>query len=416
MSVADTLFENKGKIMKKFVKWLSVAIAAAIIFGAGYGLGKMRIEREAVEPTEAESEPTEECTLPEQEDIVQTVISSMTLRDMVYQMMFVTPEKITGIKNVTKAGEATKKALEKYPVGGIVYFSNNLINRSQTEEMIKNTQSYSKIPLFIGVDEEGGRVARLGKNPAMGTTLLPAMRTIGDKNDSAKAYEAGVTLARDLKSLGFNVDFAPVADVIVNEKNSEIGDRSFGTDAENVSEMVKKLTEGLEENGVSATLKHFPGHGSTYANTHTGYSESKRTLDELKECELLPFKAGIEAGADFVMVSHMTLVNATEEKVPCSVSKEIITGILTDYLGYEGIIITDSFAMGAITDKYTPGEAAVKAVMAGADMILMSPDVAASCDAIVKAVENGTIPMERIEKSVRKILTLKKEKQMLANW
>lgn len=404
--------------MKKYVKWIFVVIAVLIAFGAGYALGKFSLEKEDVDPTEA-SEPTEECTLPETEDtedIVQTVMSSMTLRDMVYQMMFVTPEKITGINTVTKAGETTKAALEKYPVGGIVYFSNNLIDCSQTEEMIKNTQSYSKIPLFIAVDEEGGRVARLGKNPAMGTTLLPAMRTIGDENDSAKAYEAGVTLASDLKSLGFNVDFAPVADVIVNEKNSEIGDRAFGTDAENVAEMVKKLTEGLEENGVSATLKHFPGHGSTYANTHTGYSESKRTLDELYSCELLPFKEGIEAGADFVMVSHMTLVNATEEKVPCSVSKEIITGILTEDLGYEGIIITDSFAMRAITDKYTPGEAAVKAVMAGADMILMSPDVAASCDAIVKAVENGTIPMERIEKSVRKILTLKKEKQMLANW
>lgn len=415
MSVSGTFLKIKGKIMKKFIKCAAVVITLAIAFTAGYRFGKLSLEKENVDPTEA-SEPTEECTLPETEDIVQTVMSSMTLRDMVYQMMFVTPEKITGIKTVTKAGETTAKALEKYPVGGIVYFSGNLIDRSQTEEMIKNTQSYSKIPLFIAVDEEGGRVARLGKNAAMGTTLLPAMRTIGDKNDSSKAYVAGVTLARDLKSLGFNVDFAPVADVIVNEKNSEIGDRSFGTDANNVAEMVKKLTEGLEENGVSATLKHFPGHGSTYANSHTGYSESKRTLDELKECELLPFKAGIEAGADFVMVSHMTLVNATEEKVPCSVSKEIITGILTEDLGYEGVIITDSFAMGAITDKYTPGEAAVKAVTAGADMILMSPDVAASCDAIVKAVENGTIPMERIEKSVRKILTLKKEKQMLANW
>lgn len=350
-----------------------------------------------------------------QVDWVDLIMDDMTLSDMVYQMMFVTAESITGVSCATRAGETTKNAIGEYPVGGIIYFAKNLQNRQQTIDMISGTQSYSKIPLFIGVDEEGGRVARLGKNKSMGTTLLPAMKTIGNSGDVKKAFEAGVTLGNDLKSLGFNVDFAPVADVLVNEKNSEIGDRAFGREPALVAEMVREITKGIESCGVSAALKHFPGHGSTYQNSHNGYSESTRTYQELKNCEFLPFAAGIEVGADFVMVSHMTLVNATEEKVPSSVSEEVITKFLIEELGFNGIVITDSFNMGAITKMYSQQEAVVKAVNAGADMILMPQDVKKAHDAVTEAVEMGIIPRERIENSVRKILTVKKEKQMLDN-
>lgn len=405
--------KDRSKGMSVITKGLSVLLTAVVAFSAGYGLGDMNNNQPEVS-TEAVEQPVgENETVVNTNEAVEKIMAEMTLSEMVYQMMFVTPEAVTGVGTVVAAGETTKNAIAKYPVGGIVYFAKNFESREQTATMIQNTQSYSKIPLFISVDEEGGRVARLGRNQNMGTTLLPAMKTIGDTKDSTKAYDAGVTLANDLKALGFNMDFAPVADIIINEKNSEIGDRSFGTDADNVASMVGEITRGMEENGLSATLKHFPGHGSTYANSHTGYSESTRTLDELRGTEFKAFKAGIAAGADFIMISHMTLVNATEEKVPSSISKEVITDLLIGELGYKGIVITDSFQMGAITDSYTPGEAAVKAVMAGVDMILMTPKIEEAHDAIVQAVENGTIPKERIEESVRKILTVKCEKGML---
>ncbi|MBE7042538.1 MAG: glycoside hydrolase family 3 protein [Ruminococcaceae bacterium] len=352
-------------------------------------------------------------TLSSEEVLVSHLMSQMTLSEMIYQMLFVTPEALTNVGQVVSAGETTKQALQRHPVGGIVYFAANLENRQQTIEMIQNSQSYSKIPLFISVDEEGGLVSRLGKNSAMGTTYHPPMRTIGDTYNPQNAYQIGTTLATELKEIGFNVDFAPVADVIIDERNTEIGNRSFGTDPYNVANMVESAVKGMEEHGLSAALKHFPGHGSTYVDTHTGYSSSYRTLDQLRENEFLPFAKGIEAGVDFIMVSHMTLVNATQEKVPSSISKEVITDWLLGELGYRGIVITDSFSMGAITQEYSQEEAVTKAISAGVDMILMPPNVETAHNAILSAVESGVVSRERIERSVRKILLLKAQKGLL---
>ena len=341
------------------------------------------------------------------------ILESMSLDKKIYQMFFVVPESITMVNPTTEAGEITKNALAKYPVGGIIYFSKNLKNKKQTSQMINNSQSFSEIPLFIGVDEEGGRVARLGNNPDMGTTKLPAMKQIGQSGDYQKAYEVGQTLGEDLSGLGFNVDFAPDADVLINENNTEIGDRSFGNDPYLVSNMVRGVVMGLQEFNVSAAIKHFPGHGSTSTNSHTGYSESTRTLEDLRKCEFLPFKSGIEAGADFVLISHMTLVNAIEEKVPSSLSHEVISGYLFDEIGFKGIAITDSFSMGAITENYSIEEASVKTILAGADMILMPSDIDRTFKAIKNAVLNGKISEERINTSVRKILNIKDKMNLL---
>jgi len=416
--------ENTKSHKKKGMFVFSVAIVEIIIFLAGYALGTLSLTDfnankdnahiALEENVSKDDNKTDEQSISETADekTVERIMKDMTLSDMVYQMMFVTPESITKVGNVVQAGETTKKAVEKYPVGGIVYFSANFENRDQTIKMIENTQSFSKIPLFISVDEEGGIVSRLGSNPNMGVEKRPAMRTIGDTGDVQKAYDIGKGLANDLKAIGFNVDFAPDADVLINPDNTEIGDRSFGLDAKLVSQMVKSVVEGLEQNGVSATVKHFPGHGSTYNNSHTGYSESERTLEQLRNEEFLPFKVAIDTGVDFVMVSHMTLVNATTEKVPASISKEVITDWLKNELGYNGIVITDSFSMGAITENYSAGDAIVKAINAGADMILMTPDIDAAHDAVVKAVESGELSQDRIKESVKKILLLKHRKNM----
>lgn len=402
---------NKAKILIAGI----LVLVELLVFLSGYFLGVQTTKKSFIaddaNTTTQEEQQTNKKT--KEEELVDNIMKDMSISDMVYQMMFVTPEVITNVGTVVRAGETTKKALEKYPVGGIVYFAQNFEDREQTKEMITKTQEYSKIPLFISVDEEGGRVARLGSNPAMGTTKQPPMKSIGESGDPKKAYNVGKTMGTELNELGFNVDFAPDADVIINSNNKEIGDRSFGTDPELVSQMVENVVKGLQDNGVSATLKHFPGHGSTYVDSHTGYSESDRTIDELRSNEFLPFKSGIDAGADFIMISHMTLVNATNEKVPSSISKEVITDMLINELGYKGIVITDSFSMGAITKEYTTADAAVRAVNAGVDMILMSSDLTGTHGAILAAVESGEISKERIEESVRKILLLKAKKKMI---
>ena len=396
---------NEEDKMKKTYKLFSVLLAVLLCFSAvGCDAPVQKQQSNAVTP---------EKTEPSAKERAEKILSAMSLSDMVYQMLFITPEALTGIGLAVAAGETTKNALAQYPVGGLIYFAGNFQDRVQTKQMLENTQAYAKIPLFLAVDEEGGRVSRLGDNPAMGTTKQPPMQKIGETGDATKAYAVGKVLAADLKALGLNVNFAPDADVLLHEENTEIGDRAFGTDAEVVSAMVANVVKGLEDNGVSSTLKHFPGHGSTYVNSHNGTSESKRTLEELRKNELLPFQAGIAAGADFIMVSHMTLVNAGIEKVPCSVSEAVITDLLKDELGYKGIVITDSFQMGAITQLYTAGQAAVKAVQAGVDMLLMPEDFKAAHAAILQAVERGEIAQARIEESVKKILALKIEKGLL---
>ena len=407
---------KKGKNGRKKIILILLILALELsVFLAGYFAGSINSSKSSapepeIVPSVEEPQITDSNTAKEK---AEKILSGMELDDMVYQMMFVTPESITGVGTVIQAGEATKASLAEYPVGGIIYFSENLIDRTQTAEMIKNTQSYSEIPLFIGVDEEGGIVSRLGSNSEMGTTKHPPMREIGDTKDSKKAYCVGETLAKELVEIGFNVDFAPVADVIVNESNTEIGTRSFGTDPELVTEMVKNTLLGMENNGLSATLKHFPGHGSTVKNSHMGTSESYRTMEELKACELKPFIEGINQSVDFIMISHLTLTNATEEKLPSSMSKEVITELLKNELGYKGIVITDALNMGAIANLYSSGEAAVKAVEAGNDMILMPIDVKAAHDGIMNAVKEGRISEERIKESARKILILKAEKNLI---
>ncbi len=342
---------------------------------------------------------------------VDEMVLDMTLEEKIYQMMFVTPESITGMGCVTDAGEKTKQALSECPVGGIIYFSQNIETKEQTVQMIKNSQQYSDIPLFIGVDEEGGRVARIGNNINMQVPEIQPMKKIGLSQDKNKAYEAGDIIGEYLKELGFNVDFAPVADVLVNENNTEIGDRSFGTDSKTVSSFVAEFVYGIESHDVSSVLKHFPGHGSTVLNSHVGTSESKRSIEEMKNEDFPPFKAGIDAGADFVMVSHITPVSVCE--VPASMSKEIITNYLKYELGFKGIVITDSLSMGAITKNYTGDAAAVAAVNAGADMLLMPENPKAVCTSLLQAVEDGIVDIDRINESVKKILTLKKDKGVI---
>ncbi|MCD8362731.1 MAG: glycoside hydrolase family 3 protein [Lachnospiraceae bacterium] len=355
---------------------------------------------EAAEPTE---ESAESLTIEEQ---AARLLASMTLEEQIYQMFIVTPEQITGVSVATQAGSATEEALQTYPVGGIVYFADNIVTREQCSEMIANSQSYSKVGLFIAVDEEGGTVARIGNNSAMGTTSFPNMKAIGDSGDAKEAWNVGYTIGMEIGELGFNLDFAPVADVDSNPDNPVIGDRSFGTDAALVSEMVQAEVQGFQESGVLSTLKHFPGHGDTATDSHEGYTELNKTLEELYQVEFVPFQSGIAAGADFVMVGHISVPQVTGDDVPASLSGTMID-ILKNDLGFDGLVITDSMRMEAITDRWPSAEAAVLAVQAGVDVILMPEDLEEAVAGIQGAVETGEIPEERIARSVQKILEMK---------
>lgn len=353
-------------------------------------------------------EPSEEDYLRE---IVDGYLSEMPLEDKVAGLFIVRPEAITGVSTATQAGDGTREALDTYAVGGLVYFEKNILDQEQITTMLANTISMSRYPVFLAVDEEGGTVSRVAESK-IEVAKVGDMAAIGETGDASQAFEAGTTIGSYLKELGFNLDFAPVADV-ADAGSSELGNRVFGSDAQAVGTMVSNVVEGIEGTGVSACLKHFPGVGDVEGDTHDGRVESARTLDEMRSKEFLPFKAGIEAGADFVMVSHVTAASADEGSAPSSLSKTMVTDILRNELGFEGIVVTDALDMNAVTQYYTPEEAAVMAIEAGADMLLMPEDFEAAYEGLLSAVKEGTISEERINESLERIYRVKSRWKMM---
>lgn len=345
-------------------------------------------------------------TLPEYDP--WETINAMTLDEKIYQLFIVAPEDLEGSSTVTFAPENLSELLKQKPVGGIIFFASNLRDREQTEKLIGDFQAASPTPLFIAVDEEGGLVRRLGSNPSMGFTQIGAMGTIADA-DAAK--NVGITIGSELKELGFNLDFAPVADVNTNPKNPVIGSRAFRSDAAEAAELVAACTEGFIQSGVISCLKHFPGHGDTVQDSHRGYAESTRTLEELEQTEFPPFQSGIQAGAPLVMMGHISLPNAAgSDGLPASLSPFWMQEILREKLGFGGLIITDSLEMGAVTSAFPiKGDSSLQALLAGADLLLMPDSLTKAVAAIRASVENGTIPESRIDESLLRILTLKHE-------
>ncbi len=370
--------------------------------------GAEQAEEDADISEAEEEEETAEITF---EEKVSEKLASLTLEEKVAQMFIITPEALTGVGTAVRAGSTTQAALEEYPVGGIVYMADNLQDPDQTTEMLANTMAYSQetvgLPIFLAVDEEGGTVTRVASNSAFGVTDVGNMSEIGASGDTEAAYEVGKTIGSYLCELGFNLDFAPVADVLTNSENQVVKKRSFGTDAELVSQMVEQEVAGLEEENVFACIKHFPGHGATGGDTHESSVAAYRTLEELYETELVPFANQIEAGISFVMVGHFSLPEVTGDDTPCSLSSAIVTDLLREEMGYEGIVVTDGLNMGAISDNYSSAQAAVKAVEAGVDMLLMPVDFQSAYEGLLDAVESGEISEERIDESVTRILTVK---------
>ena len=354
---------------------------------------------------------------PEQ-NTAKKALAAMSTDEKIGQLFVIRPESLepglipTEVNNaaqcgVTEVSDAMAGMLKEYPAGGIVMFSKNISSPSQLKSFVAALQNASATPLILGIDEEGGSVARIGNFEGFDVPKFGSMGKVGATGDTANAGDVGYTIGSYLKEYGFTLDFAPVADVNTNPDNIVIGNRAFGSDPALVAGMVSAEIDGLHRAGVMSCAKHFPGHGDTKGDTHDGYVSVTKTWDELKSCELIPFVAAIEAGTDMIMAAHITAVNVTDDGLPASLSKELLTDKLRGELGYNGVVITDSMAMGAIANKYSSADAAVKSILAGADIVLMPQDYKSAFEGVRKAVEDGIISRERLDESVLRILNLK---------
>lgn len=399
-----------------------IAFAAGVVFGVQYLTKESRRQeqqkQDQVEQLLGEEENIEESTqesetasaavelTPEQklDEIVNSGIEVMPLEDKVAGLFIVTPESITGVTTAVKAGDGTKEALTKYSVGGIIYRTKNIQNEEQFKEMIETTKLYSNYPLFVAVEDEGGSISPLAEKGLV--DKQDNAKTLAENGGADKAYEAGSAIGGYLKEYGFNLNLAPVAD-LDSVENSIMKNRAYGSEADKVSPYVASMVQGLKEQQINTCLKHFPGMGSTAKDTDEGLASTDRSAEDFRANEFAVFRAGIEAGADMVMVSHMAAPSLAGDNTPCSMSSAVVTDILRRELDFDGVIITDSMSIAAVSDYYEAGEAAVLALRAGCDMILMPEDFEKAYNGVLEAVQSGAISEERINDSLRRVYRIK---------
>ena len=379
---------------KRSAAFMSTVLAAVLC--ACSAAPKDVLPNKAAQPTEAPTQqaqttqaaPTEQPT-PEP-DPVQQLLEEMTLEQKVGQLFLVRPDSLdlsqtqdqindAKADGVTELTDAMRQTLAEYPVGGVVIFGKNLERPQQITQFLDDLQQASDTPLFTAIDEEGGLVARLANNAAFDLPQYESAAAVGTSGNPEDARAMGRTIGGYLKEYGFNLNFAPVADVNTNPDNPVIGTRAFSSEPQTAADLVGGACAGFADAGIACTLKHFPGHGDTSEDTHVGTVTLNKTLDDLRGCELVPF----------------------------ALSSVMLTDLLRGELGYQGLIVTDSLAMQAITDVYTPGQAAVKALQAGADLLLMPNGLADAYTAVLEAVQDGTIPQQRLDESVQRILQCK---------
>ncbi len=387
---------------------LCLTLLTGMLAGCSFGK-KHKKKAEGSTKTDTKSDDLDEITL---DGMVSDVLSKMTLKEKIGQMFIVCTDSLD-FNAETKVSDKMRQKLKEYTPGGVIFFSYNLKNRDQVKTMIADIQATQEIPLFISVDEEGGSVARIANSKNMKTTKFPSMSEIGKTGDSKNAYNVGETIGKEIKELGFNLDFAPVADINTNTENTEIGNRSFGSDAKTVSEMVAQEVKGLQAQGVSSTLKHFPGQGECGEDTHKGYVNLNETIDRLRDVEFQPFESGISAGADMVMMSHVAVSQVTGKETPASLTKLMVNDILREELQFDNVIITDAMNMKVITKFYDADQAAVMAVEAGNDMILMPDNFEQAYEGVLEAVKDGTLSESQIDESVSRILAVKIKRGIL---
>ena len=428
-----------------------VLMSLVITFGLTACVSTKQQAATATQSGTEEKASEEPLTISNETDI-ESILGGMTLEDKVEQMMIINyriwkevpdeGDSNTGktidntsseipAQNVTELNDSIRADLQEHHYGGVILFAENCRDTEQTLNLVADVQKTNAeaggLPMIIAADQEGGRVARLG----FGTTGAGnmALAATGDP-DNARAMAA--IYGEELGLLGINTDFAPVIDVNNNPNNPVIGDRSFSDTPEAVAAFGAAYMEGLHDAGTIATLKHFPGHGNTDTDSHTGFPLIDASLQELKECELVPFQYAIDAGADMVMTAHiqypqieketyMSISTGEEVNLPATMSHTILSDILRDEMGFQGVVVTDALGMDAITENFETEDTLALSINAGADMLILPnikdtavfDEVRQMVDTAVRLVEEGRIDADRIDESVRRILTLKQKYGLL---
>lgn len=372
------------------------------------------------EPAAKTTLPAEEKTAaPEETKSPAALLAEkMTLEEKVGQLFIITPEELypsQAGKKLTEhipayalsVSEEMQETFAAYPAGGFILFGGNIESGEQLKELTASLHALGENRPFVYIDEEGGTVARIANSDVIEAERFGNMQGVAETGDTANAFAVGAGIGEYLHEYGVDLDFAPVADVNTNPDNPVIGKRAFGSEPETAAQMVAAVIEGLHSEGVKSCIKHFPGHGDTTADTHKAYAETLKSWEEIAGCEMLPFIAGINAGTDMVMVAHIAAPNVTSDDAPATLSYTLVTEKLRGELGYNGVVVTDSMAMLAIADRYSPAEAAKEAFKAGVDIILIPDDYIAAFQGILEAVQSGEISETRLNESVKRILEMK---------
>lgn len=398
-------------------KLISILLAPLFLFGCALVPETPAVTTAPPTETAASTASTEATVAPETTvpaevtepslppDPLDGLLGSMTLRQKVGQLFIVAPEQLLEGEAVTSMSGSLAGKLAEYPVGGVILFAQNILEPEQLLALNRALAEACYLPPFLAVDEEGGIVARLANNRAFDLPTYESAAAVGASGDPADAWMMGQAIGSYLHDYGFNLDFAPVADVNTNPDNPVIGDRAFSSDPHIAAQMAAAFAEGLAEYGVCATYKHFPGHGDTAEDSHMGLAVSRHSREVLENREWIPFR---EATArDMIMIAHVALPELTGDMTPATLSPEIVTGILREDLGFEGLIITDAMNMGAVADTYGSGDAAIAALTAGCDIVLMPENLEEAFSAVLSALENGTLTTDWLDATVRRILRFK---------
>lgn len=352
-----------------------------------------------------------------EEAAVEKTLASMSLEERVGQLFFLRPEALVDTMTdeyirdvyhhaVTTLDAPMTKLFREFPAGGLCFFGHNIVDPEQTLRFTAAVHSLPGAPI-ICVDEEGGRVARIGNNKHFSLNRFPPMGELAESSLPQNARFAGAYMGAYLHYYGFDVDMGPVADVNTNPDNIVIGSRAFSHDPAEAANWVNNFVEGLRHEGVAACLKHFPGHGDTQGDSHSGLPYTSKTWEEMSACEMITFRAGIDAGAELIMTAHIAAPKITGSDLPATLSPAILTDRLRLEMAFEGVIMSDALEMAAIRQQYEPGEACILTILAGSDIIMLPLSYRDSFRAVVEAVRQGRITEQRIDESVRRILRLK---------
>ena len=331
------------------------------------------------------------------DEFLNSLLNNMSLLEKIGQMVMI------DYRNVTEMTKEFETLLIKYNPGGFILFKSNIDNYKQTNKLLNDIKEIGDIKPIIAVDQEGGRVQRLDER--VGFDKYPAMMELS--NDCEKAFQLGFKMGSELRELGIDMNMAPVLDIFSNIENRVIGDRAFGRDPEIVFRMALAYASGLRDANVLAVGKHFPGHGETLVDSHIDLPILNKTFEELKLLELIPFREAINKKIPGIMIGHIAVPKVTNEMLPASLSKKMINDLLRKNMGYQGIIMTDSLKMKALTKYFTNEEIYLSSVLAGNDMLVMPDNIRKIYEVIYRGVHDGRIAEEQINKAVFRILKTK---------